>query len=70
MSAVTINPPGGGEPILMSQIETTDRKRRTFMPLLFIQYPHRKTPEMMIAVKGHDIRCLKCGHDISKTKRV
>ena len=66
MTAYEIKPPGGGAPILMSQIATGED---TVMPFLFIQYPHRKTPEMMIAMKGHNVRCLDCQQDIPKTIR-
>ena len=39
---------------------------------LMVVYPHRKTPDLYIAIKGHNTACMQCeegSQEIPKTKR-
>lgn len=37
--------------------------------LITVQYPYRKTKDVIIVAKGHLVHCCICAADIPKTKR-
>lgn len=36
--------------------------------MTFVYYPHKKTPDIIITMRGHPVHCMICMEDIPRTK--